>query len=306
MQQTPTSPTTAALWLEAARLRTLPAAIIPVTTGITLAAIHGSADPFVATVTLITAVLIQIGTNFANEYYDYLKGADTADRVGFLRATSAGLIAPQAMKRATIGTMAAAFLIGLILVWHGGWVILAIGILSLLFGYAYTGGPFPLAYNGLGDLFVMIFFGVVAVNGTYFLLADAVSYPVFIASLSCGALATNILVVNNLRDSETDRKVGKRTLGVMFGDGFLRFEYTVLLFVACAVPPHFYAQEGYSAAVFMPFLSLPLGLVALRSVWFDHDKRMLNATLIKTAAFMTVYGFLLCIGLWFGQPPVQP
>lgn len=306
MQQTPTSPTTAALWLEAARLRTLPAAIIPVTTGITLAAIHGSADPFVATVTLITAVLIQIGTNFANEYYDYLKGADTAERVGFLRATSAGLIAPQAMKRATIGTMAAAFLIGLILVWHGGWVILAIGILSLLFGYAYTGGPFPLAYNGLGDLFVMIFFGVVAVNGTYFLLADAVSYPVFIASLSCGALATNILVVNNLRDSETDRKVGKRTLGVMFGDGFLRFEYTVLLFVACAVPPHFYAQEGYSAAVFMPFLSLPLGLVALRSVWFDHDKRMLNATLIKTAAFMTVYGFLLCIGLWFGQPPVQP
>lgn len=304
MQQTSPSPTTSALWLEAARLRTLPAAVIPVTTGITLAAIHGSTDLFIASVTLITAVLIQIGTNFANEYYDYLKGADTADRVGFLRATSAGLIAPQTMKGATIGTMAAAFLIGLILVWHGGWVILAIGILSLLFGYAYTGGPYPLAYNGLGDLFVMIFFGVVAVNGTYFLLTDAVSYPVFIASLSCGALATNILVVNNLRDSETDRKVGKRTLGVMFGDGFLRLEYNVLLFVACAVPPHFYAQEGYSAAVFMPFLSLPLGLIALRSVWFDHDKRMLNATLIKTAAFMTIYGFLLCIGLWFGQPQV--
>jgi 1,4-dihydroxy-2-naphthoate octaprenyltransferase len=297
------APTSAlGLWLEAARLRTLPAAVIPVATGITLAAIHGSTDLFIASVTLITAVLIQIGTNFANEYYDYLKGADTPERVGFLRATSAGLIAPETMKRATVGTMVLAFLIGLILVWHGGWIILAIGLLSLLFGYAYTGGPYPLAYNGLGDLFVMVFFGLVAVNGTYFLLSSTVSYPVIIASLSCGALATNILVVNNLRDTDTDRKVGKRTLGVLFGDNFLRLEYTVLLMVACAVPPHFYAQEGYSAAVFMPFLSLPLGLMALRSVWFDHDKRMLNGTLIRTAAFMTVYGFLLCIGLWFGQP----
>jgi len=205
-----------------------------VATGITLAAISGFTNSFIASVTLITAVLIQIGTNFANEYYDYLKGADTNERIGFLRATSAGLIAPEYMKWATIGTMIAAFLIGLILVWHGGWVILAIGLLSLFFGYAYTGGPYPLAYNGLGDLFVMIFFGIVAVNGTYFLLTSAVSYPVFIASLSCGALATNILVVNNLRDTDTDRKVGKRTLGVMFGDSFLRFEYTVLLIVACA------------------------------------------------------------------------
>jgi 1,4-dihydroxy-2-naphthoate octaprenyltransferase len=257
---------------------------------------------FIATVTVITAMLIQIGTNFANEYYDYLKGADTDERVGFLRATSAGLIAPEAMKWATVGTMIAAFLIGLILVWHGGWVILAIGLLSLFFGYAYTGGPYPLAYNGLGDLFVMIFFGIVAVNGTYYLLTSTVSYAVLIASLSSGALATNILVVNNLRDTDTDRKVGKRTLGVIFGDNFLRFEYTMLLLVACAVPPHFYVQEGFSAAVYLPFLSLPFGLIALRSVWFDHDKRMLNGTLVKTAAFMTVYGFLLCIGLWFGQP----
>ncbi len=295
-------PSTTSLWLEAARLRTLPAAVIPVATGITLAAISGFMNCFIASVTVITAVLIQIGTNFANEYYDYLKGADTNERIGFLRATSAGLIAPESMKWATVGTMIAAFLIGLILVWHGGWVILAIGLLSLLFGYAYTGGPYPLAYNGLGDLFVMIFFGIVAVNGTYFLLTSAVSYPVFIASLSCGALATNILVVNNLRDTDNDRKVDKRTLGVMFGDNFLRIEYTILLLVACAVPPHFYVQEGFNVAVFLPFLSLPLGLVALRSVWFDHDKRMLNGTLIRTAAFMAVYGFLLCIGLWFGQP----
>lgn len=302
MESSKPTPSTTSLWLEAARLRTLPAAVIPVATGITLAAISGFTNSFIATVTVIAAVLIQIGTNFANEYYDFLKGADTNERIGFLRATSAGLIAPEAMKRATIATMTLAFVVGLILVWHGGWIILAIGLLSLLFGYAYTGGPYPLAYNGLGDLFVMIFFGIVAVNGTYFLLTSTVSYPVFIASLSCGALATNILVVNNLRDTDTDRKAGKRTLGVMFGDSFLRLEYTILLLIACAVPPHFYAQEGFNVAVFLPFLALPLGLVALRSVWFDHDKRMLNGTLIRTAAFMTVYGLLLCIGLWFGQP----
>ncbi len=295
-------PSPLSLWIEAARLRTLPAGIIPVATGVTLAAIDGFTDNVIAAVTFITAVLIQIGTNFANEYYDFLKGADTEERVGFLRATSAGLISPQAMKRATLATMTLAFLIGLVLVWHGGWIILAIGLLSLLFGYAYTGGPYPLAYNGLGDLFVMVFFGLVAVNGTYFLLTDSVSYPVIIASLSCGALATNILVVNNLRDTDTDRMVGKRTLGVMFGDNFLRAEYTLLLLVACAVPPHFYVMEGYNVAALLPFISLPLGLIALRSVWFDHDKRMLNGTLVKTAAFMTAYGFLLCIGLWFGQP----
>jgi 1,4-dihydroxy-2-naphthoate octaprenyltransferase len=137
MESSKLTPSTASLWLEAARLRTLPAAIIPVATGITLAAISGFTNSFIASVTLITAVLIQIGTNFANEYYDYLKGADTNERIGFLRATSAGLIAPEYMKWATIGTMIAAFLIGLILVWHGGWVILAIGLLSLFFGYAY-------------------------------------------------------------------------------------------------------------------------------------------------------------------------
>jgi 1,4-dihydroxy-2-naphthoate octaprenyltransferase len=302
MESTTPTPSTISLWLEAARLRTLPAAIIPVATGITLAAIDGFSNSFIAIVTVITAILIQIGTNFANEYYDYLKGADTDDRIGFLRATSAGLIAPKTMKWAMMGTMIVAFFIGLILVWHGGWIILAIGILSLLFGYAYTGGPFPLAYNGLGDLFVMIFFGIIAVNGTYFLMTTGISYPVFIASLSCGALATNILVVNNLRDTDTDRKVDKRTLGVMFGDNFLRLEYSILLLIACSVPPHFYAQEGFNVAIFLPFLSLPLAIITLRSVWFDYDKRMLNGTLIRTAAFMTVYGFLFCIGLWFGQP----
>jgi len=291
-----------ALWIEAIRVRTLPAAIVPVATGITLAAIHGYTNVFIASITMLTAILIQIGTNFANEYYDYVKGADTPDRIGFLRATSAGLIDPSSMKKATFATMALAFLVGLILVWHGGWVILAIGIVSLICGIAYTGGPYPLAYNGLGDVFVFVFFGIVAVNGTYYLFTETISFMVVIASLSCGALSTSILVVNNLRDSETDAKAGKKTLGVRFGDAFLRFEYTALLAVACAVPPHFFVQEGFGESVFLPFLVLPLALINLRSVWFDIDKRRLNNTLVKTAAFMTLFGFLLCLGLWLGQP----
>lgn len=297
-----TNPSRRSLWLEAARLRTLPAAVIPVLTGVTLAAIDGATNPPVAALIFLTAVLIQIGTNFANEYYDFVRGADTDERIGFVRATSKGLIAPGTMKRAAYGTMALAFLIGLALVWVGGWVILLIGVLSLIFGIAYTGGPYPLAYNGLGDLFVMIFFGVVAVCGTYFLLVQDVVFPVFIASLSCGALATNILVVNNLRDSETDRKAGKKTLGVRFGDSFLRLEYTALLAVAAAVPPHFFFREGYGPEVFLAFLTLPLALINLRSVWFDVDKRRLNGTLVRTAALMTLFGALLCLGLWLGRP----
>jgi len=290
------------VWLEAARLRTLPAAAVPVLTGVTLAAIDGYYDTSIATITLLTALLIQIGTNFANEYYDFIKGADTDERVGFLRATSAGLIAPKAMKMAAAITMLTAFLIGLSLVWVGGWPILLVGILSIFFGYAYTGGSYPLAYNGLGDLFVMLFFGVIAVMGSYFLQAGTLSYPALIASLGAGALATNILVVNNLRDSETDKKANKKTLGVRFGDGFLRLEYAILLFVALAVPPHFFFQEGFKAIVFLPYLAIPLALIAFHSVLFEREKRNLNKTLEKTAAFMAIYGILTCVGLWLAQP----
>jgi 1,4-dihydroxy-2-naphthoate polyprenyltransferase len=290
------------VWLEAARLRTLPAAAVPVLTGVTLAAIDGFYNTTIATITLITAMLIQIGTNFANEYYDFVKGADTDERVGFLRATSAGLIAPKTMKSAAAITMLAAFFIGLSLVWVGGWPILVVGILSIFFGYAYTGGPYPLAYNGLGDLFVILFFGVVAVLGSYFLQTGSLTYAALIASLGSGALATNILVVNNLRDSETDKKAGKKTLGVRFGDGFLRLEYAVLLFIAMAVPPHFFFQEGFAAFVFLPYLALPLALLAFKSVLFEQEKRNLNKTLEKTAAFMAIYGILSCVGLWLAQP----
>jgi len=290
------------VWLEAMRLRTLPAAIVPVVLGITLAAIEGSIPLDISSIIVLTAVLIQLGTNFANEYYDYLKGADTPDRVGFIRATSAGLIPPQSMKRAYIITMTLALISGLHLVYYSGWPILIIGLLSIFFGVIYTAGPYPLAYVGLGDVFVFLFFGVIAVNGTYYVLTQTLSYPVAVASLACGALSTNILVVNNLRDTETDRKAGKNTLGVRFGDRFLQIEYLLLTGVALVIPPHFYVEEGYHAWVFLPYLVLPLGVVNAVAVWVNTHKAELNAVLSKTAIFMSLFGFLFCIGLWLGRP----
>jgi len=292
----------ALVWLEAMRLRTLPAAIVPVVLGITLATIDGTIHLGVSVLILLTAVLIQLGTNFANEYYDYLKGADTPDRVGFIRATSAGLIPPETMKRAYIITMALALLSGLHLVYYSGWPILIIGLLSIFFGVIYTAGPYPLAYVGLGDVFVFLFFGVIAVNGTYYVLTQTLSYRIAVASLACGALSTNILVVNNLRDSETDRKAGKKTLGVRFGDTFLRVEYVLLSGLSLAIPPHFYVQENYTAWVFLPYVVLPLGLWNTLAVWRITQKVELNAILSKTAAYMTLFGFLFCIGLWLGRP----
>jgi 1,4-dihydroxy-2-naphthoate octaprenyltransferase len=294
--------TTSRVWLEALRLRTLPAAIVPVLLGITLAAIQGEIPLGISGLILFTAILIQLGTNFANEYYDYLKGADTPDRVGFIRGTSAGLIPPVAMKRAYIITMMLALFSGLSLVYHSGWPILVIGLLSIFFGVVYTAGPYPLAYVGLGDIFVFLFFGVIAVNGTYYVLTQTLSYPVLVASLACGALSTNILVVNNLRDSETDRKVGKKTLGVRFGDAFLRVEYLLLSGVALAIPPHFYVIEHYNAWVFLPFLVLPLGVFNMLAVWRTTQKAELNGVLSNTAAYMSLFGFLFCIGLWLARP----
>ena len=251
-------------------------------------------------VALLCAFLIQIGTNFANDYFDFVKGADTDERIGFTRATAAGLIPPKRMLRATILMMLLAFLFGLYLVYIGGWQILVIGLLSLLFGILYTGGPYPLGYNGLGDIFVFIFFGIVAVMGTYYVNALEWSEASFWASLAVGALCTNILVINNLRDVEQDAKVGKRTLGVMFGDTTLKWEYTIMLLLAFAIPPHFYFQLNYSIWVFIPFISTPLALIHARKVWTETHKPNLNKVLEQTAQFMALFGLLFSVGVILG------
>ncbi len=290
----------AGIWLEAARPKTLAAAFVPVLIGGSLAYGHDSFLVLPTTIALICALLIQVGTNFANDYYDFKKGADTDSRLGFTRATASGLVAPETMFRATVLTMALAFVLGLWLVWHGGIPILIIGILSILFGIAYTGGPFPLGYNGLGDLFVFLFFGFVAVMGTYYLNAFEWSAQAFWASIAVGALCTNILVINNLRDIDEDRTTGKRTLGVLFGEKALKAEYAIMLMLAFAIPPHFWIQEGYSLMVMLPMVLLLPAAVLMRSVIAETDKRKLNQTLEHTAQFMAVFGLLFAAGLAAG------
>ena len=285
------------VWIKAARPQTLAAAFVPVMVGAALA-LHDQVFNLIPTlVALLCAFLIQIGTNFANDYFDYKKGADTEERIGFDRATAKGLISATTMRNAMFFTMSLAFLAGLYLVWHAGWVILWIGLASLICGILYTGGPFPLGYNGLGDLFVFLFFGLVAVMGTYYINALQWSMASFWASLAVGALSTNILVVNNLRDVEQDGPTGKNTLGVLLGEEALRWEYLLMLLLALAIPPHFYVQLSYNGWIFMPFLSLPFALILLKKIWQEENKRKLNKALEQTAQYMVLYGFLFSVGI---------
>lgn len=226
----------ARVWLEATRPRTLPAAVAPVLVGTALAWRAGEAKWGAAASCLGFALLIQIGTNFANDYYDYLKGADTAERVGPRRAVASGLIAPRAMKAAMIVVFAAAFLVGLTLLAYGGWPLLVIGLASIACGVAYTGGPYPLAYHGLGDLFVFLFFGLVATGATTFVQTGELGAASLVAGAAVGALATNILVANNYRDVETDAKAGKRTLLVRWGRSYGRTQFAVSHAVAVTAP----------------------------------------------------------------------
>jgi 1,4-dihydroxy-2-naphthoate octaprenyltransferase len=284
-------------WVEAARPHTLPAAFVPVLVGASLA-FQAEALIWVNTiVALICAMLIQIGTNFANDYYDFVKGSDTDERIGFRRPTAAGLISPKEMLNATIITMALAFVVGLYLVWAAGWVVLLLGILSLAFGILYTGGPFPLGYNGLGDLFVFIFFGTAAVMTTYYVNALEWSAESFYASLAVGALCVNILVVNNLRDVEQDEKSGKRTLGVLFGETALKLEYLLMVLLAFSIPPHFLFQLNYDAWILLPLATLPIIAIYIYKIWTESDKTRLNTMLERTAQYMVLFGLLFSIGI---------
>lgn len=284
-------------WILAARPKTLPAAMIPVFLGSAIAYSDSVFDFYPASLALICALLIQIGTNFANDYYDFKKGADNEHRIGFIRATSSGLISERTMLYATFLTMGIAFAIGLLLVHHAGYKILVIGLLSLLFGIMYTGGPYPLGYNGLGDIFVFIFFGIVAVMTTYYVQALEWSTKSFYVSLAAGALSTNILVVNNLRDVPTDTVSGKKTLGVLFGERMLKFEYTLLSILSLIVPIILYFIYSYSLFIFLPFITLPLMVKLNKEVWKYNNRSSLNSTLVKTAGHMTFFGLLFAIGI---------
>lgn len=285
------------VWISAARPQTLAAAFVPVLIGASIAFKLQSFSWDVTLVAMFCAFAIQIGTNFSNDYFDFIKGSDTEDRIGFERATASGAVSPQTMLRATIITMIIAFLAGLYLVWIGGWVILWIGILSLIFGIMYTGGPFPLGYNGLGDIFVFIFFGFVAVMGTTYVNTLEWSELAFWASIPIGALCVNILVVNNLRDVEQDRISGKKTLGVLFGERALKMEYLLMIGLSYLIPVILYHFKGFSLFIALPFLTLPFAWKLNKVVWQHEDKRVLNNTLEQTSKLMVFFGFLFAAGL---------
>ena len=288
-------------WLLAARPKTLTAAVVPVVVGTGLALGQGMAVLWPALAALAGAMLIQIGTNLTNDYYDFRKGADTHERVGPTRVTQSGLIAPQTVLAAGAGCFALATLVGISLVARGGWPFVVIGLASLFAGWAYTGGPYPLGYHGLGDFFVMVFFGLVAVPGTFYAQALQLVPAVWPAAVAVGATGTMILVVNNLRDLETDARAGKHTLVVRFGRGFGRAEYLALLIVALAMPVTMVAMGWARWPVLLALLATPLAWPPLSRV-LRTTGAALNPALGTTARFQAGFGLLLALGAWLGHP----
>ena len=283
------------VWILAARPKTLPAAVAPVLIGTAMAFAAGGFVLFPALAAMLGALLIQIGTNFANDWLDYQKGTDTEERLGPLRVTQAGLVDVATMKRATFIVFGLALLLGIYLVVRGGWPIVIIGLASILFGMLYTGGPYPLGYNGLGEIFVIVFFGPVAVGGTYYVQTLDINTAVILSGLAPGLFSVAILAVNNLRDLDNDRTAGKKTLAVRFGRRFALSEYNFSLLFACTVP--------LLLAFF--FAAPPLGMIASVTVVpaiFAMRKvatvtgRPLNDCLAGTGRLLMVYSLLFSLG----------
>ncbi len=284
------------IWVQAARPKTLPAAAAPVLVGAgaAVAAHRFSAGPALAA--LLGALLFQIGANLANDVFDHRRGADTAERLGPTRVTQAGLLSPRSVLAGMWLVFALSVPVGLYLVHVGGWPILAVGVTAIVSAIAYTGGPFPLGYNGLGDLFVFLYFGLAAVCGTCFVTAGRVTPAAWLAAMPIGFLAVAILVVNNLRDIGTDRAAGKRTLAVRLGRRGTLAEYGGLLALAYAAPVVMLAVHVAAPWVLLTWLSLPLALILWRNVR-SLEGRALNQILANTARLELVYGALLALGL---------
>lgn len=281
-----------AAWIQAARPATLPAAVVPVIVGTAAAPGHGSLRPLAFVAALVAALLIQIGTNFSNDYFDFRKGADTSTRLGPQRVTQGGLISPHQVHVASYVTFGLAALIGVYLIVLAGWPILVAGVLSILCGIAYTGGPWPLGYHGLGDLFVFLFFGVVAVVGSAYVQAGEITTLAVAASVPVGLLTTAILVVNNLRDIETDQRAGKRTLAVRIGRQATRLQYALCLAIAFCVPLGLWLTGILQAWFWLPWLGLPLAVSLVRVIGRSTDGPTLNRALKGTGQLLLVFGAL--------------
>lgn len=286
-------------WIAAARLRTLPAAVAPVAVGTACAHASGGIAWAPALAALGGSLAIQIGTNFANDVFDAERGADGPDRIGPVRAVAAGLISARAMKLAMIAAFAIASMFGLYLTATVGWPIVAIGVASIIAGIAYTGGPYPLGYHGLGDVFVMAFFGFVAVCGTTFVQLGHVPCLAIWASIPVGAIATAIIVVNNVRDRGTDVGAGKRTLAVRYGRRFAIAEYASLLALAYVVPVGL-AVCNHSAWIALPLLTLPLAWKRLRNLIDAATGPEHNTLLAATGQLLLLHSILFATGLVLG------
>src|SRR5436309_7693853 len=254
------------IWLMAARVRTLPAAVAPVLVGTSLAGFFGVFHPLRFIAALIGAMFIQIGTNLSNDYSDARRGADTEDRLGPVRVTAGGLVPPRQVLLATYLTFGVAVLAGVYLVAVAGWQLLLVGAASILAGVLYTGGPRPYGYEGLGELFVFLFFGIVAVAGSYFVQVEHLDWEAFALAVPVGLIAAGLLVVNNVRDIETDRRAGKRTLAVRLGRLRARRLYATMMLVAYVAPIVIWAAGGLSFCILLAPLSAPLAVPLIRTV----------------------------------------
>lgn len=299
-----TRPSTARIWWLAIRPPTLPAAIAPVLVG--LGAAIGVGTPFrldTAAGCLAVALLLQVAANLANDVSDFRRGADTETRTGPVRVAAAGLLTERQLEGGIAVVLALAAVVGLGLALVGGWPLVLVGLAAMVATLAYTGGPWPYGYRGLGEAFVFVFFGLVAVVGTAYLQALSVQPLYWWAAVPVGALVTGILVVNNLRDLPTDRAAGKRTLAVTFGEGFAKTEYLVLVGAAYAVPVVLVVLGMRGLPVLLPWLSLVLAWTPLRLVASfgpGVDPRSLNPVLKATARLALVFGVLFAIGLAVG------
>ncbi len=283
----------------AARPRTLPAAVAPVLVGTSLAATEGTFKPLTFAAAMLGALFIQVGTNLSNDYSDARRGADTEDRLGPVRVTAGGLVPPRQVLVATYVAFGLAVLAGSYLIATAGWELLLVGAASILAGVLYTGGPRPYGYEGLGEVFVFLFFGVVAVTGSYFAQVEQLTWEAFVLAVPVGLLASAILVVNNVRDLETDRRAGKRTLAVRLGRPRARGLYAAMVYFAflCAPLPWLLGADELSPWLALPLLALPLAVPVVRIVRNRTDGPSLNGALARTGMLQLVFCSLLSAGI---------
>jgi 1,4-dihydroxy-2-naphthoate octaprenyltransferase len=291
------APSGVRIWLMASRVRTLPAAIAPVLVGTSLAGYVGVFHPLRFLAALIGAIFIQVGTNLSNDYSDARRGADTEDRLGPVRVTAGGLVPPGRVLVATYVSFGVAVLAGIYLIAVAGWQLLLVGGASILAGVLYTGGPRPYGYEGLGEVFVFLFFGVVAVAGSFFVQVRHLDWEAFALAVPVGLLAAAILVVNNVRDIETDRRAGKRTLAVRLGRERTRVLFAVMVYGAYVLAPVTWLLGPLSGWLLLPWLTLPFAASVVRSVRNHADGPSLNAALARTGMLQLAFCMLLSAGL---------